>query len=53
MANNFNEGGADCPPKHSLVSVAAADRGTSMKGGRTAPRNLPRLEPTTIPEELQ
>ena len=36
---NFNEGGADCPPKPSCLPVVPSKAPTSMKGGRTAPRN--------------
>ena len=35
----FNEGGADCPPRHSPRSEMEERLRTSMKGGRTAPRD--------------
>ena len=36
---HFNEGGADCPPKPSRFYRCLRAVPTSMKGGRTAPRN--------------
>ena len=45
---NFNEGGADCPPKVEDDKIKAAiDASTSMKGGRTAPRKLCSPQPNT------
>ena len=38
----FNEGGADCPPKLGIeAATIELAEAPSMKGGRTAPRNIP------------
>ena len=38
--DDFNEGGADCPPRQAVKMTTYAITLTSMKGGRTAPRDL-------------
>ena len=42
QTQRFNEGGADCPPKHSDETGLSSLFGASMKGGRTAPRSCQR-----------
>ena len=36
----FNEGGADCPPRQQTPKERLDMTAPSMKGGRTAPRDL-------------
>ena len=40
IPRRFNEGGADCPPKQRLRLFLFFLLCASMKGGRTAPRNV-------------
>ena len=42
-AVDFNEGGADCPPRHNTYHNTERQTITSMKGGRTAPRDRAQL----------